>query len=265
MQRSRFLHCCRGSRCAALFLQHIHTDTFAEGFREKIFDAEFVTALRGALSNGTSDKESGVVKFFTAAMAQGALHVFGAIFIPNYLFTEGFRDKIFDMEIVIILRRALRHKDFNIRSCAVEILTDALAQGALCFCLWDIHTELFTEGFRDKIFDTEMVATLGHALGHEDVDIRTSGVEILTAALAQGVLHYFYGIFILKFELFAEGFRDKIFDMEIVVALGHTLCHKDFNIRCSVVRILTDALAQGALCWFYGIFIPKAICRGVSG
>jgi len=57
--------------------------------------------------------------------------------------------------------------------------------------LLDIHTKLFAEGFRDKIFDIEVVTALGHALGHEDVNIGSSAVKILTTALAQGVLFCF--------------------------------------------------------------------------
>ena len=60
----------------------------------------------------------------------------------------------------------------------------------------------------------------------------------------------------------AEVFRDKIFDTEIVAALGRALCHKESNIRSNAVDILTAALAQGALRCFYGIFMPKYLQRG---
>jgi len=125
-------------------------------------------------------------------------------------YSEGFRDKIFDMEIVATLGHALCHQNFNIRSSVVKILIDALAQGVICFCLWGIYTELFTDGFQDKIFDNEMVAALGHALGHEDLNIRTSAVKILTAALAQGMLCCFDGMIILKYSQRGFGTRYSI-------------------------------------------------------
>jgi hypothetical protein len=43
-----------------------------------------------------------------------------------------------------------------------------------------------------------MVATLGHALSDESSYIRSSAVEIFSAAIAQGVPNCFYGIFIPK-------------------------------------------------------------------
>jgi hypothetical protein len=61
----------------------------------------------------------------------------------------------------------------------------------------ECHTE-FAEGIWDKIFDTETVAALGHALGDEDNDVRWSVVNFFTAAMAQGVLHRFHRIFIWK-------------------------------------------------------------------
>jgi hypothetical protein len=71
----------------------------------------------------------------------------------------------------------------------------------------DIHIEIFSEGIWDKIFDTETIATLGHALGDEDNDIRSSVVKFFTTAMAQGVLCYFHGIFILKYSQGAFGIR----------------------------------------------------------
>ena len=65
--------------------------------------------------------------------------------------------------------------------------------------LLDIHTEIFAEGFRDKIFDAEMVAALGRALSNETYYLRSTAVKIFTATVAQGALHYFYGIFIRKY------------------------------------------------------------------
>ena len=66
--------------------------------------------------------------------------------------------------------------------------------------LLDIHTENFAEGFRDKIFDTEIVAALGHVLSNEASYLRRSVIEFFTAALAQGVLRFFFhGIVLLKY------------------------------------------------------------------
>jgi len=62
----------------------------------------------------------------------------------------------------------------------------------------DIHTEIFAEGFWDKIFDAEIIATLGRALGDTDSNVRSSAVKFFTAATAQGALRCFHATFILK-------------------------------------------------------------------
>ena len=53
-------------------------------------------------------------------------------------------------------------------------------------------------GFRDKIFDAEIITALGRVLGDTNSDVRSSAVNFFTAAMAQGALHFFDGIFILK-------------------------------------------------------------------
>jgi hypothetical protein len=65
--------------------------------------------------------------------------------------------------------------------------------------LQDSHTKIFAEGIQDTIFDTETIAALGHALSDKNYYVRGSAVEILTAAMAQGVLHRFHRIFMPKF------------------------------------------------------------------
>jgi hypothetical protein len=64
--------------------------------------------------------------------------------------------------------------------------------------LWNIHTKRLAEGFRDKIFDTQMVATLGHALSDKSSYVISGIVKILTVAVAQGVPYCFYRILIPK-------------------------------------------------------------------
>jgi hypothetical protein len=63
-------------------------------------------------------------------------------------------------------------------------------------------------------------------------------------------------------EIFTEGFRDKIFDAEIVAALGRALSDENYDLRNNAVEIFTAAIAQGAPCCFYGIFTPKYVQRG---
>ena len=67
--------------------------------------------------------------------------------------------------------------------------------------LQDIHTEIFVEGFRDKLFDTETIAAFIRALRDEYAtdDVRSSTIKLFTAAMAQGEAHCFYRIFILKY------------------------------------------------------------------
>jgi hypothetical protein len=55
------------------------------------------------------------------------------------------------------------------------------------------------EGIWDKIFDTETVAALRHALGDDDDLVRSSAVKFFTAAMARGVLCCLHQIFILKY------------------------------------------------------------------
>ena len=75
------------------------------------------------------------------------------------------------------------------------------------FFLQDILTEIFAEGFRDKIFDTEMVSALGRALSDESDDLKNSAVEFFTAAVAQGMLCFFYEILIQKYSQSVFGTR----------------------------------------------------------
>ena len=60
----------------------------------------------------------------------------------------------------------------------------------------DIHTEIYADSLWDKIFVTGTVAALGHALGDIDFNVRTNVVKLFTAAIAQGALSCFHGIFI---------------------------------------------------------------------
>ena len=63
----------------------------------------------------------------------------------------------------------------------------------------DILTEIFAEGFWDKMFDTEIIAVLGHALRDPHAGVRMGTVKVFTAAMAQGVLRCFYRTFIPKY------------------------------------------------------------------
>ena len=63
----------------------------------------------------------------------------------------------------------------------------------------DIYTDLFSEGFCDKVFSTDIVTALGYALGDKDDSIRSSAVNFFTTAIAQGVHCHLYGIIILKY------------------------------------------------------------------
>ena len=68
------------------------------------------------------------------------------------------------------------------------------------FLLWDTDAEIFPEGIRDKIFDTEIVAALVRTLGDSDFDAHVhrprlsdadpecGPVEFFIVALAQGAL-----------------------------------------------------------------------------
>ena len=61
-----------------------------------------------------------------------------------------------------------------------------------------MHTEIFTDGFWDEIFDTDIVAALVRALDDTNDSVRSSAVKFFNAATAQGPLHCVHGTFVLK-------------------------------------------------------------------
>ena len=71
---------------------------------------------------------------------------------------------------------------------------------------WNIDTEIFAEGFRDKIFDTEIVAALGRTLSNEFY-FGDSAVKFFIAAMAQSALHSFHVMITLKYSQRGFGTR----------------------------------------------------------
>ena len=53
-------------------------------------------------------------------------------------------------------------------------------------------------------------------------------------------------------KIFVEEFWDKIFDTEVVTALGHVLINENYYNRNSAVKFFTVAMAQGVLHLFMG-------------
>ena len=98
----------------------------------------------------------------------------------------------------------------------------------------DIHTEIFADDFRDKIFDTDIVAALGQALTDRSCQLRhrDSAVEFFTAAIAQGALHCFCVIRIPKYSQMAFGIRCLTLTLSL-----HLHMH-------SVIQILVSEAAQ---------------------
>ena len=127
--------------------------------------------------------------------------------IHTKVYTEGLWDKIFDTEMVAALGRALSDEDYFVRMSVLHAFTGVMAQGALRFFLLGIPTKTYAEGFRDKIFDTEIVAAVGRALGDRSSGVRSSAVKIFTAAMAQGALRHFYSIFVPKYRQRGFGTR----------------------------------------------------------
>ena len=126
------------------------------------------------------------------------------------------------------------------------------------FFLYDIHVEIFAEGFGDKIFDTEIIAALGRALAsNQSWDLRNSVliVNFFTTTIAQGALHFF--LCAMHTEMFADGFRDKTFDTAIVAALVRALGDRDSYVRSSAVNFFTAATAQGPLHCVHRTFVLK--------
>jgi len=170
---------------------------FTEGFQDKIFDTEIITALGHALDHEDIDIRSSAFNFFTAAMAQGKLHFFDSIFIPTC------SQRGFETRYVIL--RSSPHLDMHYVTMKILLSEAAWSISSLlpwlkvrCIVLWNIHTEIFAEGVRHKIFDNGIVP----AMRRELVDlnfIRCSAVQFFIAAVAHGALSCFHGIFILKY------------------------------------------------------------------
>ena len=191
---SQILHCCHNSGFAPLFSQYIHTQIFAEGVRDKMFNTEIVATLGCALCNKDYSVKRRVVWIFTAAMLHGELHCFHRIFILKY--PQMMFETRYLPEIIAALQCALTGLTDDL---TVDFFAVAIAQGLLhCFSQY-IHTQISAEGVRDKIFNTETVAALRCSLCDEDYHVRRRVVELFTAAIAQGALHYFHRIFVLKY------------------------------------------------------------------
>ena len=56
--------------------------------------------------------------------------------------------------------------------------------------------------------------------------------------------------------MFAEGFRDKIFDTETIAVFGCALVDKASVFRTEAVKFFITAIAQGALYCFRRVFLP---------
>lgn len=116
-----------------------------------------------------------------------------------------------------------------------------------------VHTEIVAERFRDKIFDTEIVAAFVRALGDKDPYVRSGAGNFFLAAIAQGVPRYFHGD--IHTEIIGERVRNKKFDRDIMAALVRALSDEDSNIRRNMVGIFAAAVPQGVCHCYHGIFI----------
>ena len=66
-------------------------------------------------------------------------------------------------------------------------------------------------------------------------------------------------------KVYTEGLWDKIFDTEMVAALGRALSDEDYFVRMSVLHAFTGVMAQGALRFFFTGYSYQNIRRGVPG
>ena len=122
-----------------------------------------------------------------------------------------------------------------------------------------IDDDIFTENLRHELFDAHTVGDLGHALRGSNRDVRENIINFFIAAIAHGILFHFRAKITL---IFAEDFRDKLFDADITAALERALNDEDSNVRRSIVELFTAAIAQGELGYFYGILTAKVLQRG---
>ena len=113
-------------------------------------------------------------------------------------FTESLRDVVFDADTIRDLAHGLRDGNDDVRRNSIDFFIAAIAHG-ISFYFHGRIILIFVEDFRDKIFHKDIVATRERLLGDANSDVRRSVVKIVTAAIDQGALYHFQGIFILKF------------------------------------------------------------------
>ena len=70
-----------------------HTEIFADGLQDKIFDTEFVAALGRALADKDSNMRSSAVDIFRAAIVQGLFSSVCGVFIVLKYFQRAFGTK----------------------------------------------------------------------------------------------------------------------------------------------------------------------------
>ncbi|KIM36836.1 hypothetical protein M413DRAFT_448952, partial [Hebeloma cylindrosporum] len=174
-------------------LLYILTDTIdSDGLRKRIWNSEIVKALRRGF-NQDPLLRSLIFKLYSKCIIY-----------------ESLRNEVFNTDTAGDLGRALRDGNRDVRENAISFLIAAIAH----------------EGFRDKLFDAEIITALEHALDDdEDPDVRRRTVEFFTAAMVQ------------------EGFGEKIFEAEIITALGHAL-YSDSSTVYSLVHFFTAAISQ---------------------
>ena len=95
-----------------------------------------------------------------------------------------------------------------------KTFTAAVVRGGLFF-LCNVHTQIFAEGFQDKILDTAMLTTLGCALSNQTSFLRLSAFGFFAEAVAQGALQCFYEIFIPKYSQRGSGTKYLILKLSL--------------------------------------------------
>ena len=141
------------------------------------------------------------------------------------------RNEIFDTHTVVDLGHALRDSNLVVRENSLGFFIAAIAHG-ISFHLRGEIMLIFTEDFRDKLFDAEITAALERARNDRDSSVRKSMFNVFTAAIAQGVLHCFFVIRIPKYSQMVFGTR-----YSTLTSLLHLYMH-------SVIQILMSEAMQ---------------------
>ena len=285
-----------------MFSRDIHTEIFADSPWDKIFVTGTVAALGHALSDRDINIRTSVVKFFTAAIAQGGPHFFSRDILTK-IFAEGLWGKIFHSGIIAALVHALDDKGLDIEASMTKGFVVASDPGGN---IEQKHLEYFSPNPK---WVTQSVNQIQNHPTHFIPERGTQSVQtrfpthftpkrgaqsvqtrfptpFTPKRGAQSVQTRFPTHFTpkretqsvqtripthfspkwgtqsaIQTEIFADDFRAKKFETGTVTRSVRVIGDRVSVLESEMVKFFIAAIAQGALRCFHGIFILKCLQR----